>query len=542
MPSTPTTKSQVQAYQFVLRRMQSALVRKDAVMLHDPMRTHSRATAVGVVLSVLGMLGFIIFGLFKPAPQAPGPGSIVIGEQSGSMYVVAGEPKKLIPTFNLASARLLLLAQQDQAAQGGAGGGQNAAPAGGQVEVVEPQVVPDDQLKDIPKGRLHGIPDAPGLLPKKEQRISDDWAVCDEIGLDHSLPDPTSINQNETTVFGGVQDLGQELAPDSALLVTADNGSTYLVYRQVDNPNRPNADTVRAKVDLTQASVVRALGLDVKPRHISMGLLNAIPEVTEIKAPVIEGANESSTFNLSGLRVGDVFSTVRAGAAEEYWVITRHGIQRVPRAVADLIRFHRTGQPAGITQVRPDRLQNVPVLHPGQPGYLPVDDYPQIVPHILDPVRYPVTCLGWSLVGEGANRDGQTKVYYGAELPGPKNEQGESVAVQVGQASPDGMKVDRFYMRPNFAAVVRSATSKETFDKGPIQLISDRGIRYGVKDLRTAQALGLGEQSPAPESIIRLLPAGASLNTQDVMRTFDSVPVDPRAGTFQPPQPQAAGN
>ncbi len=29
MPSTPTTKSQVQAYRFVLRRMQSALVRKD---------------------------------------------------------------------------------------------------------------------------------------------------------------------------------------------------------------------------------------------------------------------------------------------------------------------------------------------------------------------------------------------------------------------------------------------------------------------------------------------------------------------------------
>ena len=34
-------------------------------------------------------------------------GHIVIGEQSGTVYVVAGNPKKLIPTFNLASARLL---------------------------------------------------------------------------------------------------------------------------------------------------------------------------------------------------------------------------------------------------------------------------------------------------------------------------------------------------------------------------------------------------------------------------------------------------
>ena len=48
MPSTPTTKSQVQAYRFVLRRMQSALVRKDAVMLHEPMRMHTRATIAGV--------------------------------------------------------------------------------------------------------------------------------------------------------------------------------------------------------------------------------------------------------------------------------------------------------------------------------------------------------------------------------------------------------------------------------------------------------------------------------------------------------------
>src|SRR3981081_317715 len=105
MPSTPTTKSQVQAHQFVLRRMQSALVRRDAVMLNDPMRTHSRATIVGFVLGALGILGFVIFGLISPQPSVPESGNIVIGEQSGTVYVVAGgNPKKLIPTFNLASA------------------------------------------------------------------------------------------------------------------------------------------------------------------------------------------------------------------------------------------------------------------------------------------------------------------------------------------------------------------------------------------------------------------------------------------------------
>jgi hypothetical protein len=96
-------------------------------------------------------------------------------------------------------------------------------------------------------------------------------------------------------------------------------------------------------------------------------------------------------------------------------------------------------------------------------------------------------------------------------------------------------------MQPGFAAVVQSATGKASFGKGPIQLISDRGIRYGVPDAKTADGIGLNNRQPAPESIISLLPTGASLNTQDVLREFDSVPIDPNAGAF-PPATKAAGS
>src|SRR5438067_12793933 len=83
MPSTPTTKSQVQAYRFVLRRMQSALVRRDAVMLHDPMRSHGRATVVGVLLGIFGLAGFVIFGMIKQSPTVPNAPGIVISQESG---------------------------------------------------------------------------------------------------------------------------------------------------------------------------------------------------------------------------------------------------------------------------------------------------------------------------------------------------------------------------------------------------------------------------------------------------------------------------
>ena len=109
MASTPTTKSQVQAYQFVLRRMQSALVRRDAVMLHDPMQRHSRATSVGVVLGVVGLLAFLVIGLFKPAPRLNKETQIAISKETGQVYVVdnAGPQPVLVPMTNLASARLL---------------------------------------------------------------------------------------------------------------------------------------------------------------------------------------------------------------------------------------------------------------------------------------------------------------------------------------------------------------------------------------------------------------------------------------------------
>jgi Type VII secretion system ESX-1, transport TM domain B len=67
MPTDPATTSQVQAYRFVLRRMESALIRRDAVMLHEPQRHHLRAMAVGVVLAVLGLVAVMIFGGFGPA-------------------------------------------------------------------------------------------------------------------------------------------------------------------------------------------------------------------------------------------------------------------------------------------------------------------------------------------------------------------------------------------------------------------------------------------------------------------------------------------
>lgn len=518
MPSNPTRKTEVQAYRFEVRRMNSALVRKDAVMLHDPLRTHSRATMVGVILSAIGLLGFLVFGILKPAAKPPSNG-IVIGKESGQIFVKVAEPKEmLIPTFNLASARLILMGQQPS-------GEGEAAAAAQPVSVAEPVVVPDDRLVDIPRGRPQGIPGAHMQLPGKDQRISDHWSVCHHLPLRDDLPESERLAEakksQETAVLAGVSNLGKPLESNVALLVERVDGELYLIYRPEETANR-KANMVRASIPKSDPSVMEALQLNgLTTRPMSMGLLNSIQEVGSLEAPHIEGLNQEIDFELDGrsAKVGDVFAVNHPGKTD-YYVVLVDGKQRVTQAVASMIR-HKHSTDTKIPSIAPSRLQEMR----DSPTPMPVDDYPQQIPTVLDPLKHPTTCVGWALSGSGQDRDGRTTMYYGNELPFPKDDAGTPQRVKVGKANEEKIVVNYFSMPPGRGAVVHAATSKSSFKSGPIQLISDRGMRYGIPDTKTADSLGLSDRRPAPENIIKLLPTAVSLNLQAASATYDSVQV-----------------
>jgi len=513
MPSTPTTKSQVQAYRFVLRRMQSALVRKDAVMLHDPMSTHSRATIAGVCLAAIIMVGFVVWGLFSPAPTLPDSG-IVIAQPSGQVYVVSGEPKKLTPTFNIASARLLMLADK----QGAGGGG----------EVSEPTVVKDEQLKDVPKDRLTGIQNGPPLLPNDDQRPSENWAVCDTTVVNPSLTESNAGRTGtiETTVLAGVPELGRELAANQALLVTplaqrdlpADEKDFYLVYGTPTSANQPNSSAVKAKIDFNDANVRGAFELgNVRPRTISTGLLNAIPEVKELEAPEFAGLREPVQF-AQGRRVGEVVRTELASGSGDFYVIHRDGFESVKSTTADLIQFVY-GSPGGNIPIISGRAIADRIVN-----HFDDSNFPDVVPEVLDPGNLSsnsaVACLGWTVVRTG-NPEPQTTVFISDHL------EHEADRVRISTPNASGDKVDFFYMTPGRAAVVHGSRTAADLTNGEMYLISDLGVRFGIPDQETAVALGLANQQAAPVSIIGLLPDGAMLSTQNVMQTYDVVPPVP---------------
>ncbi|MGH3921146.1 MAG: type VII secretion protein EccB [Pseudonocardiaceae bacterium] len=479
MSKDPTTTSQVQAYRFVLRRMESALVRKDAVMLHEPMRQHLRATAVGLILGALGLAAFFVIGQFSPTSQVSG-NEIVIGTPSETVFVVQDNPRRLIPVLNLTSARLLL-----------------AAISPGR-EAPETKRVADSALADIGRAPSTGLPGAPPL-PVPENLIRGVWSVCDTAKVRSDLPNSESQPQLSTTVLVREgQPPGRPLGDDAALLVAEQStGATYLVWHGR-----------RGQVDLRDTAVRTLYRLgNVVPRKVSTGLLNAIPEGPPLALPDIPPGNPSSF--LPRVQVGEVVR-VKGAIQQSFFLLLPQGKQPVERAVADLIRYHRSVS-TDFTDVTPEAISQVPEAPVA--SQLDFAGFPARIPQIVTVTENPIACVTW----QGPDQAPVVTASPGERLP---LDDGDS-PVEVPRAA-SGQTADSVFLKPTKGALVRGVVPGQRPDTGAIWLVTDQGLRYGVPTMDVARALGLGEvTTPAPESILGLLPIGPALEPQRALELFN---------------------
>lgn len=460
-----TTRTQVSGYRFLVRRMEHALVRQDARMLSDPIRSQNRALAVGLVLAMLGIAGAGILALLRPQDKV-GDALIAVGRDSGAMFVRADDA--FHPVLNLASARLILH------------------------EPAEPSIVSEDDLAKYPRGALLGIPGAPQTL-RVDDSAGPSWTVCD------SLPAGLHERPRTAVIVGDPAAHARPLAPHQAMLIRRDS-QDYLVY-----------DGVRARIDLSDLSVVRAYGLEgVPPRLVSAGLLSAIPEAPPLTPPVIAHSGEPSDF-LGGRKVGSVVRVNHAEGAQHY-VVLRDGVQPVGEAVADLVRFADSLGAGEIPVVPPDSLRNVPPR-----GSLPVATYPSVAPEIVDGK---VTCLSWRPNGAAA----EVTVLAGADLPIPP---GARTVDRIGETSSGEELADAVYVAPGggrYVHPVGIGRADVGGAAGSPMYVSDTGVRFGVRSAAAAEALGLPEPTePAPGMMLRLLVAGSALGHEEALVAHDSV-------------------
>ncbi|MGA9873271.1 MAG: type VII secretion protein EccB, partial [Rhodococcus sp. (in: high G+C Gram-positive bacteria)] len=346
MAATPTTKWQVGGYRFLVRRMEHALVRRDVRMLHDPMRSQTRALSVGLVIACLGLAGCAALALLRPQDKI-GDAGIIVAKDSGAMFVRVDDT--VHPVLNLASARLVLGSADD------------------------PTVVAEKELAGTRRGALVGIPGAPATLPFDAEGDAVTWSVCDTLGSTGGVAG--------TTVLAGEpqhdDDIAQVENTDAFLWRTVDG--TFLVY-----------DGVRAQIDLADRAVVRALGLeDASASEVSAALVNAIPTVPAITPPLIPRAGELPAYEFAGRTIGSVVKV--SGVGLQYYVVLADGIQAVTEATAQLIKFADSQGSPDIESLNPDALRGAPTVN-----RLAVDTFPDARPDIVDTATKPVSCLSWT--------------------------------------------------------------------------------------------------------------------------------------------------
>ncbi|SEK88112.1 type VII secretion protein EccB [Rhodococcus maanshanensis] len=486
MAAQPTTRWQVNGYRFLVRRMEHALVRRDVRMLHDPMRTQSRALTVGAVLAVIGLAGCGALALIRPQDKI-GDAQIVVGKDSGAMFVMVEDT--LHPVLNLASARLI---------------------AG---DAATPVIVKESELGTRPRGALMGIPGAPSALPHGEPTA---WTVCDSIASG-------GTKAISTAVVAGDPELGENistLADGKALLVTGTDG-TYLVY-----------DGKRARIDPGNRAVSLAFGLDgVEPRPVSPGLLAAIPEAPAISPPVIEGAGSLPGYSLQGKTIGSVVRVQDAQETKSY-VVLRDGLQRISQATEDLIRYSDSQGSAGTDSVTPDVVSRAP-----QANDPAVSTFPAVAPEIIDIDSRPVSCLSWRPIDGADESDGGLRatvdVITGNAIPLPH----DAEMVALAQADGTGPNADTAYLKPGSGGLVHTTGIDPSSErKGALFFVADTGVRYGVENVETAKVLGFTDGSAAaPWSIVGMLPPGPMLGREAAFLAHDGVAPDDQPVDVSPP-------
>ncbi|OQZ91729.1 type VII secretion protein EccB [Mycobacterium alsense] len=345
-----------------------------------------------------------------------------------------------------------------------------------------PQPVRDADLGRTKRGPLLGIPGAPQLLGQPLSTDESAWTICD------------THETGATTVIVGPTDgsTAQHLAPGHALLVAPPPGRpAYLLY-----------DGQRAVVDLADTAVVRALRLEGRaPRPVAPSLLNAVPEAAPISVPRIRGAGDAAA-GLPGFPVGSVLRVAR-GDADDYYVVLAAGVQRIGQVAADLLRSSDSRGTAQPVTVAADAIRTAKVV-----DTLPVASFPDRVP-ALDVGD--IVCVTSKPAPSG---NFGIALRTGGALPVPPGR----APVTLSQADGRGPALDGVYLPPGRSAYVRGNGRV-----GTRYLVTDTGVRFGVRDDDAARDLGLTPPIPGPWPVLATLPPGPELSRQNASAARDTV-------------------
>ena len=447
-----TQRDQIQAYQFLRRRLVSALVAADANHPVSPSRRLVLGTVLGLAAALLVTAVYGVIGLLNPngGKDWLSGGKVILEEGTGARFVL-GQDGVLHPVLNYASARLL------------AGG------AGDATVTVSPA-----NLGKAGRGTRVGIPGAPDSLPATGALVTSAWSSCTRTTQDA----PASAEPVAAVVLAAPAS-GVELPRDQGVIVRPPGGERFLL--------------TGGRRHRLSAEAATALQFDSYPTiPASARWLDTVPAGRDLGALPVDGAGgQGPRVGGTATRVGEVLAVVDPmGAGSSYYLARLDGLESIGQTEASLLvtttenAVAYPGQPAPV-QVRAADVAAVSKVA-GAGGY------PDRIPGKASITGNAVTLCA---------QDG--RILISAGLPLPSGAPAITVSTRT-----DARVADEVFVPPSGGAVVTETGSGTTY------LVTDLGIKYPVVNAQALAALGYGSvaRQPVAGGLLALVPTGPALD------------------------------
>ena len=449
-----TQRDQIQAYQFLRRRLISALVAGDANHPTSPGRRLVLGTILGIAAAVLTAAAFGVIGLLAPSGSADWRqgGQVIVEKETGARYVL-GQDGLLHPVLNYASARLLAGGNADQTV-----------------------TVSSGSLRAAARGAMLGIPGAPDSLPAPNALSATTFTSCTRIPPDL----PAAARPVATVVLGPSAPAGRALPSGAAVLVSPGDGSEFLV-------------TGGLRYRMAGQAPVAALGYENVPAvPVAPSWLDTVPVGRDLDLVAVPGAGSPGPA-IDGRRtlVGQVLGD---GA---FYLVRAHGVTPIGATEARLV-LGDSANAAAYPDDRPSVLtMSVAALDAAPRAGTAAPGYPSTLPRPLATAPNTAVCA----VADGS---GAVRITTSDRLPGRLTPVGTETDARV---------ADEVSVPPGTGALVREQVGAGGAP-GALYLVTDSGRKYPVPGDAAAAALGYAGVRPATVSgtELALLPTGPSLD------------------------------
>ncbi|MGL5851732.1 MAG: type VII secretion protein EccB [Phycicoccus sp.] len=487
-----SNRDQLQAYQFLRRRLVRSLVVAQPSSLERPDRRLVVSVLVGCGAAALVLAVIAVIGVIRPGDASSWRDgrSIVVEKETGTRFVV-DEDGVLHQALNFTSAALFV----------------------GSTQV---KTVSRKSLAKAPRGPRIGIPAAPDSLPPRAALRTTPWSVCSTSVLEQGRSE-----RPELVVQVAAEPSARMLSADQAVLV------------EVDGREQRHLVVGGRRHLVREAAVLTALGMDAAvPVPVPASWLSSVPAGPDLQFLGVAGTNRP-IGRIAGrpVRVGEVYEIRQVGGGRELVVVTERGLTVVGETAAQLIvgnpRSALRPRQAGLTPLSAADAAVLPMAGTEAPGgSLP----PRVPVSAPLPGREVAVCAS-TVPGPESAEPVRLRVLSRLPASGPARAQRQGgLSTDDPESQGQAPAADAVSVAPGTGVLVRAGLDGAS-GASAVGLVTDDGVLYPLAEPGIAGRLGLGAATPVtlPSRVLALMPRGPVLGTEPVAEPEEDGVVSARA-------------